>query len=330
MKRLILTLPPFGAARTAAVVLARAFGERLGDGLKVFDCQAHGKGFTGLLKPDQAEFVPDFVNQGFIVQTFDFEADVALIFALSPINLFSLDLLRRHRIKTVLWFYEDYREAPYWRDVLPGLDLMLGIQRGPFEAACQRAGTHFAFLPAAASLDLPERVRPYNERPADAVFVGLPSPYRIRCLETLAGAGLKLAIGGQGWDRVEGVLRPFIRQGNWIEGSQASALYSEGKLGLNLSMREPGVERTDVHVSPRLFDIAGQGCWPITENVPLLPETATDLDCATFTDRRELAHKSLEMLSKGPPPGLLERNWVAAHHRHSPAARVEEFLNLIG
>ncbi len=328
MKRLVLVIPPFGAARTVAMALARAFTARLGEGVKVFDCQAHGRGFSGLLRPEQAEFVPDFVNQSLIVQAFDFEAEAVVVFALSPINLFTLGLLRRHGVKTALWFYEDYREAPYWRDVLPGLDLLLGIQRGPLEEACRGAGTRFAFLPAPAVLPLQNRVRSFFDRPADAVFVGLPSPYRIRCLETLAGAGLKLALGGQGWDRVEGRLAASVRRGQWIEGESAAELYGEGRLGLNFSVREPGTERADVHVSPRLFDLAGQGCWPLTEDVPLLPETAADLDCATFHDRRELAQKALTMLSKGPPPGLLERNLTAAHHRHSPAARVEEFLDV--
>lgn len=210
-QRWIVALSPDGAARTVAEKTAEAFREQLApEACSIFDPRVYREGYKKLLKGQDEEMVVDLLNQSFAVHCFDFGATHCLVGALCPITLFTLNLLRKHGVVTLHWFYEDFRRATYWRDILPGYDHFLAIQRGPLPSACRAASTEFHLLPTAGTAaDIAMEKR---ERCFDIAFIGIPSPYRITVLEALASSGMSVACGGEGWGAYRGILQKTCSQ----------------------------------------------------------------------------------------------------------------------
>ena len=136
--RWFLVLSPDGAARTAAHHTSTAFVSLLGaERCKTFDCMTYRQAFEKLLKNPDPAMGTDLLNQSLITSCLDFGATVCFVAALSPVTLFTLRLLRRQRVRTVHWFYEDYRKATYWKSVIDGYDHFFSVQCGPVEATCR-------------------------------------------------------------------------------------------------------------------------------------------------------------------------------------------------
>src|SRR3954452_21658101 len=116
----ILVLPPEGAARQVGEKAWEALCAQLPSGdRKLFDTKTYLDAFDRLLKEPGDNMVVDLANQALIVQAMDFGATHILVVALSPVTRFTVDLLRRRGLTTLHWFIEDFREAKYWKDVLP-------------------------------------------------------------------------------------------------------------------------------------------------------------------------------------------------------------------
>lgn len=287
MQKWLVTIPPMGAAREVALSAGRAFSS-LGIPAVTFDYGSYQKLFDEFMPTADDTLRTDIINQSLIVKALDHDAQVLLVNALTPISLFTLHLLRRQGITTVHWFYEDYRRAVYWQEILGGYNIFCAMQRGPLPQACAKTGTHFLFLPPAVE---PALARTSPEIPAtvDVAFIGIPSPYRIELLEFLLREGVSLALAGHGWSAYHGPLEASIVHRTWTDRDTANRIYSSARAGLNLSVDRPIPGDQDTHVSPRVYELALAGLPIISENVPLLSESTFGLKVSTFATTNELA-----------------------------------------
>jgi hypothetical protein len=305
-----------GGARAVAQHAVAAL-EQIGIDHRVFDTANYERAFTSLLKDPTPDMVADLLNQSLAVQCLDSEATHLLVPALSPVTVFTLNVLRKHNVKTIHWFFEDFRRARYWESVVPGYDCFCAIQRGPIEAACAKHGTRYLFLPTAAA-GMPTETEG-GDTPCDVVFVGIPSAYRISVLEHLAERGVDLAIGGHGWDSYHGVLDSHIRQRAWIDGEALSRLLRSAKIGINMSVESPDTDRENTHISPRVFDILLHDLVLVTEDVPLLGETLPSARAHLFSDKDQALariHSILADHEQERTHAQSNRELVAASHTY--------------
>jgi len=328
MPRWFIALSPDGAARSAGESIIAAFREIAGgDSVKTFDTLAYRTAFQKLLAAPDDTMAADLLNQSLIVQCLDFRATHLLVLALCPITLFSLDLLRRQGVITMHWFYEDFRRAAYWKDVIAGYDLFCAVQRGAVEAWCKaHPSTHYALLPTAASLP-PPAAGP-EEKTVDVAFIGLPSEYRIDVLENLAAHGISLAVAGSGWESYRGSLQPFIRSGKWTDHA---AMVGSARIGINLSKDDPADNRADTQISPRVYDILAAGAVLLTEDVPLAHELLRGYRFHVFTDRKDAPAKVRAIIADWKAEkAAAESNRARAASQDTYGHRVRRIIDLAG
>ena len=324
----LIAVPPEGAARTVGLEVASAFSAVVsGDNCKIFDTKTYFLAYSSMLKSPDETMVVDLLNQTLVVQCLEFRATNVLVLALSPVTLFTLNLLKSNNIQTVHWFYEDFRRASYWKDVIAGYCRFYAIQKGPIADECSRLGVQFTFLPTAANQAYGTDL--HNNEPAekDAAFVGLPSSYRVRVLEHCASEGISLSIAGQGWDRYRGSLSPYIVQNSWTDARESAAILKNARVGLNLSMNDPQFDRSNTHVSPRVFDVMLGGRVLITEDVPLVHEVLSDFAYYCFSDEFEAARTIKEILSHSEKQlENIEKNRKAVEAGHLYEHRVQRIM----
>lgn len=323
-----MTLPPEGAARQVAEETWRALSERLpADRRKLFDTKAYLAAYDGLLKRPEDDMVVDLLNQSLAVQAFDFGATHALVPALSPVTAFTSNLLRRRGIVTAHWFYEDFRQAKYWRDVLGSYHHFLAIQRGPVEAACREQGVRYHYLPTAAS-GAGGAPTPWRDRAGGIAFVGFPSPYRVAVLEALAAAGLPLQVAGSGWEKYRGPLEQRIGNRGWTGPDEARALLGSARVGLHVPFEDPAEDRDNCHISPRVFDILASGAVLAGEDAPLVRETIRGCAWREFRGPAQAVEACRAALAEGLPQAVLDANRATILREHSFRGRVEYLLSL--
>lgn len=326
MSTWFITLPPEGAARYSGIEVINAFKEKLGaQSVKVFDFLSYQKAFNRWLKDPEPDRVADLSNQSMFIQCLDFAPTHILVLPLCPVTLFMLNLLKRQSIKTVQWFYEDFRVAGYWRSVVGGYHYFFAIQKGPIPDACQVQGTIYRYLPQAAtqSGEAPsESVR----RDVDLVFVGIPSPYRIDLLEYLAEQGITLLIAGLNWHTYSGPLEKYLYREGWVDMAQATEMYGRGNVALNLSYSDPVSDRDNTHLSPRIFDILKAGQVLVTERAPLADSTLEGLAYLSFETPEELLDLVRFPEGRLSPESLL-KNRQSVKDRHSYLNRVQSLLD---
>jgi len=323
----MLVLPPEGAARQVGEKAWETLAAQLpAADRKLFDTKTYLDAFDRLLKEPSDTMVVDLANQALIVQALDFEATHILVIALSPVTRFTVDLLRRRGLRMVHWFIEDYRQAKYWKDVLPAYSDFLAIQRGPVEAACAAAGVRYAYMPTAPILKPREAVRPWRDREAAVAFIGFPSRYRVDVLEAMAREGIPLRIAGLGWDRYRGLLESHLTGRGWFGPDEAFKLLEGTRIGLHLPNDDPSSDRSDSHVSPRVFDILAAGCLLMSEEAPLIRETLAGCGFTEFRGPLEAARAAKAAFAEPPADETLARNREIALLEHSFARRMADIL----
>lgn len=330
--RWFIVFSPEGAARSTGEEIIKAFSRSVTpDCIKTFDCAVYLHAFKNMLKAPDETMVVDLLNHALIVQCLEFHATHILVLALSPVTLFTLNLLRDQKITTAHWFYEDFRRAAYWKDVLAGYQYFFAIQKGPIIDECQRRNVRYVFLPTAAS-ELP-RDKPFTQREIkkDAAFIGIPSAYRTRVLEFLATHGIRLAIAGQGWDRYQGPLMPCIINGGWVDGKQSAAILQSAAIGINLSLNDPQRDRSNTHISPRVFDVLMSGGVLVTEEVPLIHEVLPDCSYHCFANEAE-ALSIIQAVCAHPEKEQenIEKNRQAIKTGHLYVNRVQRIVEITG
>lgn len=331
MKKWLITLPPYGAARQAAFHVVAEFGKKLhASAVHTFDCKKYLDAFNALLKTPDETIAVDLLNQSLIVQSLQYRTTHLLVMALSPITLFTLNLLKMQHIKTIHWFIEDYRSATYWQQILPGYDIFFAIQKGILPSICSKHHTRYDYLPTAAtSVDTAQQ--PDNSLPRyDAAFVGIPSPYRITVLEYLLKHGISLSIAGEGWDCYSGPLSVCIKQATWTNAEQTATLLREASIGLNLSFNEPcDTTGTDTQLSPRVFDILLYSKALLSENSALLQQTLHGCHYYTFSNKQEavtITEKILRDQKEQNYPDLVTATKNIVQQKHLWEHRVDHII----
>jgi hypothetical protein len=323
----MVVLPPEGAARQVGEKAWEALGGLLpAQDRKLFDTKTYLDAFDKLLKDPADNMVVDLANQALIVQCLDFRATHVLVIALSPVTRFTVDLLRRQGVAPIHWFIEDFREAKYWKEVLPAYRHFLAIQRGPVQAACAEAGVAYAYMPTAAILKPRPAVKSWRERADGIAFIGFPSKYRVEVLEALAREGLPLKVAGLGWEKYRGPLEAHLTGQGWFGPEEAFKLLENSRIGLHLPSEDPGPDRGNSHVSPRVFDILAAGCLLMTEEAPLIRECLKGCDIREFRGAQEAARLARTLLAEGVNDAILSANRDVALRDHSFAKRMEEIL----
>lgn len=323
----VFVLPPEGAARQVGEKAWKTLAGLLpAADRKLFDTKTYLDAFDRLLKEPADNMVVDLANQALIVQAMDFGATHMLVMALSPVTRFTADLLKRRGVRMLHWFIEDYRQAKYWKDVLPAYSDFLAIQRGPVEKACAEAGVRFAYVPTAPILKTRDAVKGWRERESTVAFIGFPSRYRIEVLETMAREGVPLRIAGLGWDKYRGPLEPSLTGRGWFGPEEAFRLLEGARIGLHLPNDDPASGRGDSHVSPRVFDILAAGCLLLSEEAPLIRETLAGCGFVEFRGPSEAARAAKAALAEAPAEDVLARNRDIALLEHGFARRMADIL----
>ncbi len=195
--------------------------------------------------------------------------------------------LRKSGVITIYWFVEDFRVLGYWKRIAPHFDIFFSIQKGAFEKALAEAGArnHY-YLPTAFDINLQDfPVQSMNRMPLS--FMGAPYPNRVRVLENLARYDLK--IYGGGWDHfpIPGV----VAGDRYITEAEARAIYRDTRINLNLhSSMDPNTIGGDF-VNPRTFELAGLGCFQLSDRRELLPPLYAEDEVVRFRDEAELCEK---------------------------------------
>lgn len=329
LDRWMLVLPPDGAARNVALKAADAFQKKMGpDVFKCFDSLTYTQAFSKLLRESDENLTVDLLNQSLIVSCLDFGAHHLITGALSPVTLFTLNLLRKQKISTTHWFYEDFQRALYWKDIISGYDHFCTIQKGEFPEICKKNGTDYHFLPTATTLAdidiVPSQLYLY-----DIAFIGIPSSYRVSVLEKLCFSGFSIAIAGSGWESYRGPLEKTILSRSWTNNSQIQTILAQTKIGINLSVENP-IGRENVHISPRVYDIMACGVTLLTEDVPLIYDSLPDCSFHTFTDSDDLCLKIKNILLLAEIEKIIaDKNRLQVLKSHTFANRVDQLIEII-
>lgn len=272
--RYCIVVPPDGAARAVGFKASQSLlFHRDAAYVKVIDSGSYLRGFSKLLVNADVNMVTDLFNQSCAVACLDFMATHCIVCSLAPVTLFTLNLFRKHGIVTAHWFYEDVQKATYWKQVIEGYDHFFAIQHEEIAEKCSEKAVPFHFLPTATSA--PDGLFA-SRQPAlyDAVFIGIPSTYRISVLESLVKSGIRLAIAGAQWNHYIGILEPFIVTSQWMNDQDATILMQKSKIGINLAFDDAS-QRPDMHMSPRIFDYAAAGCSIVSDASPLIAMSFT-------------------------------------------------------
>lgn len=327
--RWFVALSPSGAARAVGVETIRALSHRAGpNAVKVFDCRTYLNAFSSMLIKPEEIMVVDLLNHALTVQCLEFRTTHFLVLPLCPVTLFTLNLLKDQRITTVHWFYEDFRQALYWKEVLAGYDYFFAIQKGPIPGMCAETGSKYGFLPTAASSVSPIDRTPGHRTFVDAAFIGVSSPYRTSFLEFLASQGISLAIAGAGWGQYRGILERFVVNGEWTDTGQSADILAGARVGLNISTTDPEGDRSNTHISPRVFDVLQAGCALVTEEVPLIHETIGDCSFTTFSNREQAIAAIRDALSHQEQDAA-DKNKATIATRHTYGNRVMEMMAMM-
>ncbi|NLD94921.1 MAG: glycosyltransferase family 1 protein [Fibrobacter sp.] len=327
-RRWIVVIPPDGAARTVAHNAFNALAKETGSGnVKNFDSLIYLSAFKKLLKTPDENMVVDLMNQSLLTTVLDFGANYVLTGALSPVTLFILNILKKQNIITIHWFYEDYRRAGYWNDIISGYSHFCAIQRGILPKVCLQNNSTFHFLNTALSFE--PRLNSFNPRKYDITFIGIPSTYRIRILEKIVTAGFTCAIAGSGWESYDGPLNSCLINRMWTDSTQVESILSAGLIGINLSLEEP-LCRDDVHISPRVYDILACKAVLLTEDVPLIRDALADCTYITFTSPDDCIVKIRYILDNAH---LLQEsltvNFNTVITRHTYRNRIQQLIEFV-
>jgi hypothetical protein len=327
-RRWIVVIPPDGAARSVAFNAYTALSIEAGaDNVKNFDCFTYLGAFKKLLNTPDENMAVDLMNQSLLTEVLDFGAHYVLTGALSPVTLFILNILKKQNIVTIHWFYEDYRRAVYWKDVISGYSHFCAIQKGVLQKICLQNNCRYHFLNTALSFEPHQNldiVRKY-----DIGFIGIPSSYRIHILETIIAAGFTCAIAGSGWDMYDGPLNSSIVNRTWTDSIQAETILSTASIGINLSVEDP-LSRDDVHISPRVYDILACNAVLLTEDVPLITDALADCTYATFTNASNCVEKIRHILNNMHHfRESLSKNFTIVITRHTYRNRIQELIKFL-
>ena len=334
MKKWMLLLSLEGGARQVSVSIAASFNSKLPPGtFHIFDCQKYLSTFLMLLKKRDETIAVDLLNQSLVVQCLQYSITHLFVPALCPITLFTLNLLKNLNITRIHWFFEDYKRANYWKDIIPGYSWFFAIQNDPIQHLCEINRCQFKYLPTATSdtvLSFSLQNNIYKKH-TDVSFIGIPSEYRISFLEFLVQNGISLSIAGKGWDKYSGLLSKCIVENSWVDSIKMMEIVNYSRIALNLSVKHPNEEISSAQLSPRIFDILTSNTILLTEDVPLLYETLKNCYFHTFKSNENALTEIVSILRNYSVEMLFEKfteNKKIISADHTWNNRVDKIISL--
>lgn len=217
-----------------------------------------------------------FLGAGVMARVDALKPDLVLAMAQAPLDRAVLDEIGSHGSVRAMWFVEDHRLFPYWREVIGGYDYFAVIQQGPFLAEAQTMCPGAAlYLPMAADptvhrpLDL--TLQEHAEFGAPVSFMG--AGYRNRRLAFRPLLDLGLKIWGSDWAGSGHMLAALQRRGQRIDTDDSVRIFNASTINLNLhsSTYVDGVEPQGDFVNPRTFELAACGAFQLVDHRGLLP-----------------------------------------------------------
>lgn len=332
MKKWMVVVPPSGAARVQGLAAARCLASMSAElgASEVLDSRSYMDAFPKLLRnPNDQDLVVDLFNQALLCKILEKHCNRLLVPALAPITTYFLQLYKNQHVRTVHWFFEDYRQAAYWEDVFPAYDLFCAIQRGPVERACRSRCVPYLYLPNATQYRPPTEMLSWHERAYDLCFVGLPSTHRIGHLETLQHSGLSLVIAGQGWETYKGPLQPCIVHAGWTPPDETARLYQNSRMVVNLCMNDPGNEAPDDQISPRAYDALVFGAALLTERLGQNAEALAGLTYNEFRGPTDLLQLAKRLATQGTPGNAQQENCQGILQRHLLGHRLRQMSSTL-
>ncbi len=303
-------VPPEGGARDFTLAFLRELEKQLVNPLYVFDAKLEieniAKEFTGFSEEKRWELF----DQRLVCFVLETGAEILYTGGLAPVSAYSLRLLKRAGVFFVHHFCEDFRRATYYKQIVASYDLILTLQKEPLLKEIQNAGSTGFYLPNGA----PELYFPTEVSRRGVSFVGIPTPWRIYCLEMLHREGVPLTLAGQGWSEVAGDLSAVVVDGNWVGAQRRQEIFSQSLVSLNLSVDEPGESDLYQQISPRLFEIPLCGAIPVSQNAPLLKELIPEVP--QFESLNQLLELIRLLLHSPQSPALIQhlQNEIRSHH----------------
>lgn len=279
----------------------------------------------------------DFLADGILRRVDYEEPDLVLALAQAPLTSDTLDRLATAGVPTALWFVEDFRRFPYWRDVGPHYRYVFTIQRDECLDAFAAAGISNAFyLPCAAD---PAVHVPLDLSPAEAEqfgsavsFVG--AGYRNRRVMFRRLVDLDFKIWGSEWRGAEGLWDGAIqRDGERVSTDDAVRIFNATRINLNLhsSTYTDGIDPQGDFVNPRTFELAACGAFQLVDDRRYLPELfVPGVEVATFASAAALRDGIVHYLAHPEECATMTaagRRRVLAEHTYE--ARMGELLERV-
>lgn len=234
--------------------------------------------------------------------------DLVLALAQAPLDPPALQAIARHGALRALWFVEDFRRFPYWREVAPHYDHVFTIQKDECHAALGSVSdAQLAYLPCAFD---PATHRPLALSPAERrafgselSFVG--AGYRNRRRALVRFLDRELRVWGSDWEGAVDLERVVQRGGARVDTEDAVRVFNATDVSLNLhsSTYHDDVDPNGDFVNPRTFELAGCGAFQVVDRRRLLGEL--------FAEGEELAVAS----------SVAEMRELALHYLARPAER---------
>jgi len=328
--RVLIAGPVSGGSLSLARATAAAFAS-LGYESKFIDYSHFSDEFRMARASGKDDYVMTFIGsleKLLISQIVETKPDILLGIAQSPLfNERLLDDLRRSGIIALYWFVEDFRVLKYWRNIAPHFDIFFSIQTGAFVEALAEAGAnnHY-YLPVAFDNNF-EDLSFQSGTLTPISFMGAPYPNRIRMFENLA-RHYDLKIYGEGWD--DHPIQGVTMSGRRVSESEARSIYRNTGINLNL---HSSMDRDAIggdFVNPRTFELAGMGCFQLSDRRELLPSLYAEDEVVQFGDEAELTEKIDHYLEHED-----ERREIAVNARrktlknHLYEHRVVEIMNAV-
>jgi len=206
-------------------------------------------------------------------------------------------MLKRARQKTALILTESpYDDEPQFR-ILPYADVVFVNDKYSVETF-SKVHRRVSYLPHAYDpakhlvMDDEEDDVPAH----DVVFVGTGFRERIELLARIDWEGIDLGLYGS-YELLDDMpdarekLEPFVR-GGIVENRRTASLYRKAKIGINFHRTSMGFGLNVGQISrayslnPRMYELAANGCFVISDHRPEMTEVFGDL-VPTFSDARE-------------------------------------------
>lgn len=301
--RILVVLPLYGGSLPIGRYCAAALRE-IGHSVRVFDAPLLYPAYEGLKKLDIAPSrLPALensflrlVSQALWAQAEEQRPDLVLALAQAPLDRHILQRMRQAKMRTIMWFVEDFRIFGYWRAYAPLYDAFAVIQKQPFLKMLAKVGQKRAFyLPLAAAPDFhkpleltPEQQKEYG---SDISFLGAGYPNRRLAFRRLADRDFK--IWGSDWEGESLLNKNIQRGGARISENEAAYIYNGSKINLNLhsSLQTDKLVSGGDFVNPRTFELAAAGAFQLTDKRSLLPELFEKDEIATFNSPEEMYEK---------------------------------------